>query len=126
MMDLLRWHGAEEVEHRAVAFDLFTHLDGRWQRRVRAMLVTAPIMAWLWVRGVVFLMRIDPELGGRVKPRWRHCFRASHRRLLPPARQLIGTTLNYVRPSYHPSKEFSTSQAVAYLATSPAALAADA
>jgi len=125
MMDLLRWHGAEEVEHRAVAFDLFTHLDGRWHRRARAMLVTGPIMAWLWVRGVAFLMRIDPELGGRVKPRWRHYFRAAHRRLLPTARHLIGTTFNYARPFYHPSKEFSTSQAVAYLATSPAALAAE-
>ncbi|MGH3883358.1 MAG: metal-dependent hydrolase [Pseudonocardiaceae bacterium] len=124
MMDLLRWHGAEEVEHRAVAFDLFTHVDGRYLRRVRAMAITAPIMLWLWVRGVVFLMRIDPELGGRVKPRWRHYFRASRRRLLPSARQLIWQSLNYVRPSYHPSQEFSTSQAVAYLATSPAATAA--
>ncbi len=124
MLDLLRWHGAEEVEHRAVAFDLFTHLDGRYLRRVRAMLITAPIMLWLWIRGVVFLMRIDPELGGRVKPRWRHYFRASRRRLLPSARQLIRQTLNYARPAYHPSQEFSTSQAVAYLAKSPAATAA--
>jgi predicted metal-dependent hydrolase len=124
MMDLLRWHGAEEVEHRAVAFDLFTHLDGRYPRRVRAMLITAPIMLWLWVRGVVFLMRIDPELGGRVAPRWRHYFRASRRHLLPSARRLIWQILNYVRPSYHPSQEFSTGQAVAYLATSPAAIAA--
>ncbi|MGH3871099.1 MAG: metal-dependent hydrolase [Pseudonocardiaceae bacterium] len=124
MLDLLRWHGAEEVEHRAVAFDLFTHVDGRYLRRVRAMLLTAPIMLWLWVRGVVFLMRIDPELGGRVTPRWRHYFRAGRRRLLPSIHQLIGQTVNYARPSYHPSQEFSTSQAVAYLATSPAAIAA--
>ncbi|HEV7450143.1 MAG TPA: metal-dependent hydrolase [Pseudonocardiaceae bacterium] len=124
MLDLLRWHGAEEVEHRAVAFDLFTHLDGRYLRRVRAMLITAPIMLWLWVRGVAFLMRIDPELGGRVKPRWRHYFRASRRRLLPSAHQLIWQTLNYARPSYHPSQEFSTGQAVTYLAKSPAATAA--
>jgi predicted metal-dependent hydrolase len=124
MLDLLRWHGAEEVEHRAVAFDLFTHLDGRYLRRVRAMLITAPIMVWLWVRGVVFLMRIDPELGGRIKPRWRHYLRASRRGLLPSARQLIWQTLGYARPSYHPSQEFSTSQAVAYLAKSPAATAA--
>jgi uncharacterized protein len=124
MMDLLRWHGAEEVLHRAVAFDLLTHLDRRYLRRARGMLITAPIMAWLWVRGVVFLMRIDPDLGGRVKPRWRHYFRASHRHLLPSVRRLIWQSLNYARPSYHPSQEFSTSQAVAYLATSPAALAA--
>jgi predicted metal-dependent hydrolase len=124
MMDLLRWHGAEEVAHRAVAFDLFSHLDGRYLRRVRAMLITGPIMLWLWVRGVVFLMRIDPELGGRVKPRWRHFFRATHRRLLPSARWVIWQTLRYARPTHHPSQEYSTSQAVAYLATSPAALAA--
>jgi uncharacterized protein len=123
MMDLLRWHGAEEVEHRAVAFDLLTHLDRRYLRRVRGMMITAPIMLWLWVRGVAFLMRIDPELGGRVKPRWRHYFRASHRRLLPSARHVLGRVLRYARPSFHPLQEHSTSQAIAYLASSPAATA---
>jgi hypothetical protein len=69
-------------------------------------------------------MRIDPELDGRVKPRWRHYFRASHRRLLPSARHMIWQTLRYARPSFHPLQEYSTGQAVAYLASSPAAIAA--
>jgi predicted metal-dependent hydrolase len=125
MLDLLRWHGAEEVEHRAVAFDLFSHLDGRYLRRVRGMMVTWPVMLWLWARGVVFLMRTDPELNGRrKKARWRYYFRASRRHLLPPANELIRGVLKYSWPGYHPWKEFSTSQAVAYLATSPAATAA--
>ncbi len=125
MLDLLRWHGAEEVEHRAVAFDLFSHLDARYLRRVRGMMVTWPIMVWLWARGVVFLMRTDPELRGRRrKPRWRYYFRASRRHLLPPANELVRGVLKYSRPGYHPSQEFSTGQAVAYLATSPAATAA--
>jgi uncharacterized protein len=125
MLDLLRWHGAEEVEHRAVAFDLFTHLDGRYLRRVRGMMVTWPIMLWLWARGVVFLMRTDPELSGRrKKARWRYYFQASRRHLLPPANELVRGVLKYSRLRYHPSKEFSTGQAVAYLATSPAATAA--
>lgn len=125
MLDLLRWHGAEEVEHRAVAFDLFSHLDGRYLRRVRGMMVTWPIMLWLWARGVVFLMRTDPELSGRrKKARWRYYFRASRRHLLPPANELVRGVLKYSWPGYHPSKEFSTGQAVAYLATSPAATAA--
>jgi len=125
MLDLLRWHGAEEVEHRAVAFDLFTHLDGRYVRRVRGMTVTWPVMLWLWVQGVVFLMRTDPELTGRRrKARWRYYFRASRRHLLPPANEIVRGVLRYHRPRYHPSKEFSTGQAVAYLASSPAATAA--
>jgi predicted metal-dependent hydrolase len=125
MLDLLRWHGAEEVEHRAVAFDLFTHLDGRYLRRIRGMTVTWPVMLWLWVRGVVFLMRTDPELTGRrTKARWRYYFRASRRHLLPPANEIVRGVLRYHRPGYHPLKEFSTGQAVAYLASSPAANAA--
>jgi hypothetical protein len=35
------------------------------------------------------------------------------------------TVLPYLRPGYHPSQHGSTSQAVAYLASSPAAAAAD-
>ncbi len=125
MLDLLRWHAAEEVVHRAVAFDLFTHLDGRYLRRVRAMLVSASTMLWLWVRGVAFLLRIDPELQRRIKPRLRHYFKASRRGVLPAAHRIVGQTLGYARPSYHPLQEFSTSQAVTYLAGSTAARAAE-
>lgn len=124
MLDLLRWHGAEEVLHRNVAFDLFCHLDGRYRRRVRALGATVPIMQWLWVRGVRFMMRIDPELDGRRKPRLRDYFRGSRRGLLPPAHRLVTETLRYLRPGFHPSQEYSSSQAAAYIAGSPAATAA--
>ena len=39
---------------------------------------------------------------------------------------LATSSLKYFSPTYHPSKEGNTSQAVAYLATSPAARRADA
>jgi predicted metal-dependent hydrolase len=44
--------------------------------------------------------------------------------LLPTLSQLVRSALRYFKRGYHPSQDGSTSQAVAYLASSPAALAA--
>lgn len=125
VLDLLRWHLAEEVEHRHVAFDLFTHLDGRYLRRVRAWLITAPTAAILLVRGVRFLMSVDAELDAadrRVK--LRDLRRAWRRGFVPGPGSLTRMFFQYFRPGYHPSQYGCTSQAVAYLASSPAARAA--
>jgi predicted metal-dependent hydrolase len=125
VLDLFRWHLAEEVEHRHVAFDLYTHLDGRYWRRVRAWLIAAPTLAILWSRGIGYLMSVDPQLGdaGR-RIRFREVRRAWRRGLMPGPASLAAMFFEYFRPSYHPSKYGSTSQAVAYLASSPAARAA--
>jgi len=59
-------------------------------------------------------------------PRWRDWVRASVRGIVPGPVLLATSSLKYFAPTYHPSKEGNTSQAVAYLATSPAARRADA
>jgi predicted metal-dependent hydrolase len=121
MLDLFRWHGAEEVEHRSVAFNLFSHLDGGYARRVRTHLLACPALFFWWVRGIRFLLAIDPETGGARKPRWRDWFRRSRQGLMPTPLSVVKAFFAYLRPSYHPSQYGSTSQAVTYLATSPAA-----
>lgn len=55
MLDMLRWHGAEEVEHKAVAFDTMKHLRAGYWRQVRAQLTVTPVMLLLWIRGVRFM-----------------------------------------------------------------------
>ena len=128
MLDLLRWHGAEEVEHRSVAYDVLQYFDSGYARRVRAQIVVIPLIVYLWVRGVRFLMRNDPLLAElsmhRRKPHWSDWFRAARRGVLPGPVELARRMSTYFLPSYHPSKECSTAQAVQYLATSPAARAA--
>lgn len=129
MLDLLRWHGAEEVEHRAVAFDLYMHVDGGYTRRALAMGVAAVALASLWVRGVGFLVANDPYLKGRingVRPRASWALRDGRRGLIPHLGRLARAIPDYLRRRYHPSQHGSTSQAVAYLAVSPSARAAEA
>jgi predicted metal-dependent hydrolase len=126
MLDLLRWHGAEEVEHRAVAYDVYMHVDGRYGRRVRTYALAAGALIWLWGRGVVHLMAHDPTLTGRRRPRLRDLSIAARKGLAPGYRDIAMCGIRYFRRSYHPSQEGRTEQAVAYLAASPAALAADA
>ncbi|GAA0625722.1 metal-dependent hydrolase [Kutzneria viridogrisea] len=124
MLDLLRWHGAEEVEHRCVAYDVMRHFDGRYFRRVRAMLIAGPVLTIMWIKGVRFLMANDPELPPGSKPRWRDFRSAAKRGLCPSGGSLLRSLARYFRPGYYPDQEGSTAQAVAYLAQSPAARAA--
>jgi predicted metal-dependent hydrolase len=129
MLDLLRWHGAEEVEHRSVAFDMYQHAGGkgavRYLRRAEAMALAWPALFYLWVAGARYLLRHDPQLE-RGRYRFADHRRAARRGLLPSWAQLNGAMPRYLRPSYHPSREGSMDRAVAYLAASPAAQAAPA
>jgi hypothetical protein len=123
MLDMLRWHGAEEVEHKAVAFDTMKHLRAGYWRQVRAQLVVTPAMLWLWIRGVRFMYSVDPQLPPGTKPRWRDYFHAARRGLVPGPMRFIRVVGDYYRPGFHPSQLGGLGLAVDYLAVSPAARA---
>jgi predicted metal-dependent hydrolase len=123
MLDLLRWHGAEEVEHKAVAFDTMKHLRAGYWRQVRTQLLITPALLWLFVRGVRFMYSVDPYLPPGSKPRWRDYFRAARRGLVPGPFQFLRVIGAYYTPSFHPSQLGGVGRAVDYLSRSPAARA---
>ncbi len=125
MVDLFRWHGSEEVEHRSVAHDVAVYFHDSYPDRIRAMAMSAAAIFMFFQRGTWYLFKSDPasDIGWWKMQRLR--MRDSKLGLLPKFRVLFGSqTLTYFRPAYTPEQMGSTAQAVAYLATSPAARAA--
>lgn len=131
LLDLLRWHGAEEVEHRSVAFDLYKHLGGGYVSRYYLSSIVVPLVLGLWVDGAAHLMNQDPRYAGekfsvwkpKVWLRWAKESKGGH---LPHPVWLVLQQLPYFSPWYDPVKEGSTEKALAYLNNSPAAAAASA
>lgn len=122
MLDMLRWHGAEEVEHKAVAFDTMKHLRAGYWRQVRAQLTVTPVMLLLWIRGVRFMYSVDPYLPPGTKPRWRDYFKAARRGLRPAAAAASGRGA-LLQAGFSPVPAGRAGAAVDYLAVSPAARA---
>ncbi|MFR9749518.1 metal-dependent hydrolase [Nocardia sp. 004] len=125
MVDLFRWHGAEEVEHRHVAHDVAVYFGVGYLRRAGLMLLVFPIFLTLVLRGTKFLVHQDQELPDLGYPRLlTRVFGAMWRGALPGVPSLLRSALSTLEPGYNPEAVGSTAQAVAYLAKSPAAQAA--
>ncbi|MEO8815363.1 MAG: metal-dependent hydrolase [Mycobacterium sp.] len=123
MLDLLRWHGAEEVEHKAVAFDVMKHLQAGYWRQIRTQAIITPLLLWLWARGLRFMYRVDPELPAGTKLRWRDWFAVARRGLVPEPVKFVSAIIAYGKPGFHPAQLGGVEKAVDYLAISPAARA---
>ena len=121
--DLWRWHAAEEIEHKAVAFDVMKHLRAGYWRQVRTQLVVTPMMLLMWVRGVRFMYSVDPHVAPGTKARWRDYFKAARRGLVPGPLRFIRVIGSYYKPNFHPSQLGGVERAVDYLAISAAARA---
>lgn len=125
MVDLFRWHGSEEVEHRMVAHDVAIYFHDSYLDRIRAMGIAVVMMATFFQRGAWYLTKNDPTLSMSWFRMQRLRMHDSKLGLLPKYRKLFGSnTFMYFRPRFSPEEMGSTAQAVAYLASSPAARAA--
>ncbi|MEW9899794.1 metal-dependent hydrolase [Chitinivorax sp. PXF-14] len=103
------WHAVEELEHKAVAFDLYQKIGGGYRRRVITMLLVSLMFpfdmqwnAWslirkdgklwsprVWQEGFNFMFGRDPGLVWKILPAWRQFFRRDFYPWQHDSRELI-------------------------------------
>ncbi|MGH0031156.1 MAG: metal-dependent hydrolase [Myxococcota bacterium] len=103
MRDLIVWHATEEIEHKAVAFDVLqaTH-PSPWLRRIGFVLATVVLLGWT-LAGTRMLIRQDLAAGRLTKTRLREMRDALRERRERGAAQIGRRIRDYMRRDFHPN-----------------------
>ncbi|MGH9136816.1 MAG: metal-dependent hydrolase [Acidimicrobiales bacterium] len=117
---LLKWHAAEELEHRSLPYDVYEHVGGKYLMRVAVALPAFALLPLGLVQLTDFLMRQDPDL--RRGFSLRDYVRAVRARRSPSLLDVVPRFVVYLLPNHHPSKIGHDERAAAYLASNPPSL----
>lgn len=103
MAQLLRWHAAEEIEHKAVAFDVLKAVDPRYSIRVAGLAIaTTQLLGWWFVATAFLLAQEDLSR----EDRRRHRAEADTIRLRAEGKKRFEifekAILDYLRRDFHP------------------------
>ena len=124
LCDLYRWHATEEVEHRHVSYNVAKYFGMDYVAQAAAGALVSLAFFAIMFRGTKFLVHADPTLPNLGYFRIYMKMRASGKRGgVPKTGYVVRAAMRMFRRDYHPLNEGNTAQAVAYLATSPAARA---
>lgn len=108
MQDLWEWHAVEEIEHKAVAFDLFEQQGGNYFYRLLGALITTLFVGmWLLISG--FRLLRDDRLWRRYNQLpWTEEELATQKitrdKLLRETKDSFFLMGEYFKPSFHPWK----------------------
>ncbi len=118
MLDLFRWHGAEEVEHRNVAHDLHVYMGGSVRERQLWALAVFPLLMGLLAMGSKHMSKQDA--GVQPDAFVRRWWRSGKQGTLPSVESVLAAAVRYFDPEYHPDGEAPLHLALEYFAKSPA------
>lgn len=113
MRQLLLWHASEEIEHRAVAFDVLKRVNDSYGLRVAGMAVAASCLASFWLMGTVSLLLQEDAGPGELLADWRKTRKSRSERGMRPV--FSSGIRDYLRRDFHPLDHDLDSLAKRYL-----------
>ncbi|HET7499622.1 MAG TPA: metal-dependent hydrolase [Kofleriaceae bacterium] len=98
MRALLAWHAAEEIEHKAVAFDVLQKVDPSYALRIAGLAYATATLGGFWLWAAVALLRQERRSGLRV---WRDLGRLPNRDPIV-RRVFLRGIRQYLARDFHP------------------------
>lgn len=100
LRELLYWHASEEIEHRAVAFDVLAKVAPGYPIRIAGFVTATLLLGAFWTAGMIMLMRQDNQ---HEPLNLSEDFKKFKKIGIRP-RRLAKALSAYLRPSFHPLK----------------------
>lgn len=114
LQKLLFWHAAEEIEHRAVAFDVLRKVNPSYALRMFGLALATVSLLGFWAAAVIVLVRQERGME-RGRP-LREARQMRQQRSIGNRVFLRGIR-QYIRRDFHPSQNDTSPLAEAYLAS---------
>jgi predicted metal-dependent hydrolase len=76
MRDLLLWHASEEIEHRAVAFDVLQLVNPSYALRVAGLAMATACLSGFWIAGTLHLLAQEDAKWSALFDDWKKLKRA--------------------------------------------------
>ncbi len=99
MKNLLLWHAAEEIEHKAVAYDVYDELVGNYPLRIGGMLYASIVLGTYTLMGHALFLALDQNI------QWREILSQTERfgnRAKPLFEGIFKNVFSYFQIDFHP------------------------
>lgn len=115
MRELLLWHASEEIEHRAVAFDVLKLTSDSYALRVAGMALAASCLGGFWVAATLSLVAQEDGSARALWADWVASRKFAKQRNKKPV--FLPGIRQYLRRDFHPLEKDLDSLASDYLAS---------
>ncbi|MEM6958954.1 MAG: metal-dependent hydrolase [Myxococcota bacterium] len=123
MRDFLLWHAVEEIEHKAVAFDVLKRVDPRYRTRILGLLIASIMLSTHWAAATLMIARQE-GMSFRDIGRALGRLRQAHKRGEGPKKRIVRDVFvagirSYLRKDFHPDQLGDVEALERYMKTRP-------